>query len=188
MNILSGRILKVCVYIFTKPKALVLMSNQSVICITAGIYLNLSGFRGWVCKVLQLAGIDRQRNPDTSTRFLNTSLGTLFQSFTILFTEIFSLISNLSLSGASSGHFLSSCQDAILPPGGETEYPHHKLLSGGCKEQQGFPKASLSSAPSASSLCSSPFTRLPPPTDKTSILITKSMRGFCQLRTSHKHF
>lgn len=36
----------VCVYIFTTPKAPVLMSNQSVTCITAGIYLNLSEFRG----------------------------------------------------------------------------------------------------------------------------------------------
>lgn len=37
-----------CVYIFPKPKALVLMSNQSAICITAGVYLSLSEFRGWV--------------------------------------------------------------------------------------------------------------------------------------------
>lgn len=36
----------VCVYIFPKPKALVLMSNQSAICITAGVYLSLSEFRG----------------------------------------------------------------------------------------------------------------------------------------------
>lgn len=44
----------VCVYIFTKPKALVLMRNQSVICITAGIYLNL-GSESVRCFI---AGID----------------------------------------------------------------------------------------------------------------------------------
>jgi len=44
MNILSGQILEVCVYIyiyFLKMKGTGLMPNQSLICITDGIYLNL---------------------------------------------------------------------------------------------------------------------------------------------------
>lgn len=123
------------------------MSNRSVICITAGIYLNLSKFRDWVCEVLHCW----EKNPDTSTHFFNTSLGTQLQSFTILSMKIFLLISNPSLSGASSGHFLSS----FLLSGRRDEPPHHNLLSGSCKELQGAPKTSFSpgwAAPAPSAL------------------------------------
>lgn len=92
--------------------------------------------------------LDWQKNPDTSTGFLNTSLGTLFQ---IPSRTIFPLTPSLSLSGASSA--ISSHPLPSL--GGDTEPPHHNLLSGSCKELKGPPQISFSpgwTAPAPSAL------------------------------------